>query len=377
MSAGRNVAAAATAIIGQKVLPGMEREFETWQENLNAAAARYPGFLGAEISPPTPLQSDWVVVYRFDSVAHLQAWINSRTRQTYLDVGARYFDGPATQQVVSSGTRSPDPLVTVVVTHRVPPDQVDDFLDWQQRMVQEESKFEGFRGTELFRPVEGLQEEWTTLYRYDSAEHLDAWLTSPQRREILAEGEKFSAYRLHTIDNSFGSWFAFDGAGEEAPPPSETRTSLAIWVGLYPTVVLLTLALSPPAPAALDRPARGQPAVESPHELPDHALLREPAARALAAAAPARAGEQNQPPWPRHRRRRDGVLGPRLLPRHGPLVDTALTRDPPSLHASWRRSGQGCWALLHPAVLEYESSRSTTKTRVEPAGINGEGDCLP
>lgn len=246
MDTERNVACAATAIIGQKVLPGMDRQFESWQEDLNAAAAYYPGFLGAEVSRPTPLQPDWVVVYRFDSVPHLQAWINSATRQTYLDVGARYFDGPATQQVVSSGSRSLDPLVTVVVTHRVDGNQVDAFLDWQRHMVEEESRFEGFRGTELFRPVEGLQEEWTTLYRYDTAEHLDAWLTSPERREVLAEGEKFSDFRLRTIDNSFGSWFAFEGNGKEAPPPpSETRTSLAVWVGLYPTVVLLSLALSP------------------------------------------------------------------------------------------------------------------------------------
>ncbi|MET8581461.1 antibiotic biosynthesis monooxygenase [Streptomyces collinus] len=242
----KNIAAAATAIIGQAVLPGMERDFESWQQDLNAAAAYYPGFLGAEVSPPTRLQTDWVVVYRFDSVAHLQAWINSATRQTYLDVGSKYFAGPATQQVVSSGTQMLDPLVTVVVTHRVHPDQVDDFLDWQHRMVEEEGKFEGFRGTELFRPIEGLQEEWTTLYRYDSAEHLDAWLTSPQRHRILAEGARFSDFRLRTIDNSFGSWFAFEGNGTQAPPPpSETRTSLAVWVGLYPTVVLLTLALSP------------------------------------------------------------------------------------------------------------------------------------
>ena len=48
-----------------------------------------------------------------------------------------------------------------------------------------------------------------------------------------------------TIDNSFGSWFAFDEHGAEAPPPSDTKTSIAVWVGLYPTVVLLTLALSP------------------------------------------------------------------------------------------------------------------------------------
>ncbi|MGW5473208.1 hypothetical protein [Streptomyces chartreusis] len=55
----------------------------------------------------------------------------------------------------------------------------------------------------------------------------------PPAAEGLAEGEKFSDFKLHTIDNSFGSWFAFEGNGKEAaPPPSETRTSLAVWIGL-------------------------------------------------------------------------------------------------------------------------------------------------
>ncbi|MGW4896717.1 antibiotic biosynthesis monooxygenase [Kitasatospora sp. NPDC004240] len=237
--------AAATAILGLKVRPGLEREYEAWQEAVNAAAADYAGYLGAEVSPPTPRQPDWLVVYRFDSIAHLQAWINSATRQNLLDVGTRYFDGPGTQQVVRGGMQAPDPLVTVVVAHRVHPDHVDDFLDWQQRMNQEERTFEGFRGTELFRPIDGLQDEWTTLYRFDTAEHLDAWLTSGKRRRILAEGEKFNDFRLRTIDNSFGSWFAFEENGKEAPPPSGTKTAIAVWVGLYPTVVLLTLALAP------------------------------------------------------------------------------------------------------------------------------------
>ncbi|NUJ99680.1 antibiotic biosynthesis monooxygenase [Streptomyces lunaelactis] len=236
---------AATAIIGQRIRRGLEREYETWQENVNTAAADYPGFLGAENSPPTPLQPDWVVIYRFDSIAHLQAWINSATRQGLLDTGRKYFDGPATQQVVSGGTQPKDPLVTVVVTHRVHPNHVDDFLDWQRHMSQEEGNFEGFRGTELFRPIEGLQDEWTTLYRFDNAEHLDAWLASTKRQEVLTEGEKFNDFKLRTIDNSFGSWFAFEENGKEAPPPSETKTAIAVWVGLYPTVVLLTLALSP------------------------------------------------------------------------------------------------------------------------------------
>ncbi len=245
MEAEKTISNAATVIIGQKVRAGQEAAFETWQEDMNAAAADYAGFIGAEVAAPTAVQPDWLVVYRFDSVAHVQAWINSATRQEHLDRGQPYFDGPATQQVISGGAQPVDQLVTVVVTHRVNPDSVDDFLAWQDRMRLEESKFEGFRGSEIFRPVEGVQDEWTMLYRFDTAANLDTWLTSKKRQELLAEGEKFNDFKLRTIDNSFGSWFAFDENGNQAPPPSETKSALAVWVGLYPTVVFLTLALSP------------------------------------------------------------------------------------------------------------------------------------
>jgi antibiotic biosynthesis monooxygenase (ABM) superfamily enzyme len=236
---------AATVIIGQKVRPGSELNFEAWQQDMNREASKYPGFIGAEVNGPTSVQPDWIVVYRFDSVAHVQAWINSATRQERLAGGQQYFDGPGTQQVVGGGARQADALVTVVVTHRVSREQVEDFLAWQERLRLAESAFEGFRGTELFRPVEGVQDEWTTLYRYDNAENLDRWLISKERRELLAEGATFSDFHSRTIDNSFGSWFAFDEHGNEAPPPSDVKTSIAVWVGLYPTVVLLTLALSP------------------------------------------------------------------------------------------------------------------------------------
>jgi uncharacterized protein len=236
---------AATVIIGQKVRAGSEQAFEAWQTAMNTEASKYPGFIGAEINAPTAVQPDWVVVYRFNSVAHLQAWINSAARQERLTVGTQFFDGPGTQQVIGGGVRSTDPLVTVAVSHRVSPENVTEFLDWQERLRLAESKFPGFRGTELFRPVAGLQDEWTALYRYENADDLEKWLISDERQQLLAEGEKFSEYHSRTIDNSFGSWFAFDEHGHQAPPPSNFKTSVAVWVGLYPTVVLLTLAVSP------------------------------------------------------------------------------------------------------------------------------------
>ncbi len=236
---------AATVIIGQSVRPGSEKEFLRWQHELNNIASRYPGFIGAEITAPTAVQPDWIVVYRFDSVANVAAWINSAARQDRLAVGQQYLEGPPTQQVLGGAAKPTDELVTVIVTHRVSPDDVDAFLAWQDRLRLAESKFHGFRGSELFRPIEGVQDKWTAMYRYDTAADLDAWLTSEERKQLLSEGEKFRDFELHTIDSSFGSWFAFDEQGANAPPPSDTKTSIAVWVGLYPTVVLLTLAVSP------------------------------------------------------------------------------------------------------------------------------------
>ena len=245
MDTRKSTDTAATVIIGQRVKAGREQEFEAWQHDMNLEASKYPGFLGAEVNPPTAVQGDWVVVYRFDSIAHVQAWINSATRQTRLEGGAGLFDGPGTQQVLGGGIRQMDPLVTVAVSHRVPAENVSDFLAWQDRLRLAESRFEGFRGTELFRPVEGVQDEWTLLYRFDNADNLDRWLTSDERRTLLVEGETFSDFHSRTIDNSFGSWFAFDDQGNEAPPPSDFKTSIAVCVVLYPTVVFLSLMLSP------------------------------------------------------------------------------------------------------------------------------------
>lgn len=240
---------AATVIIGLKVKAGAEEDFAAWQHDVNKSASHYPGFLGAEVTAPTELQPDWVVVYRFDSVANVQAWINSATRQDRLAAGREYLDGPPTQQVVGGAAKPTDQLVTVVISHRVGPNHVEEFLAWQDRLRLAEMAFSGFRGSELFRPIEGVQDEWTALYRYDSAADLDIWLASDARRDLLAEGKRFHDYSLRTVDNSFGSWFAFDDSshpdGHQAPPPSDTKTSVAVWVGLYPTVVILTLALSP------------------------------------------------------------------------------------------------------------------------------------
>ena len=103
-------------VIGQKVRPDCADEFLVWQDEMNRVASTFPGFVTAEVTPPTATQPDWVVVYRFDSVANLQAWLNSVARHDRLAAGRDYLDGNPTQQVIAGAATPPDQLVTVVVT---------------------------------------------------------------------------------------------------------------------------------------------------------------------------------------------------------------------------------------------------------------------
>lgn len=231
----------ATVVIAQHVKHGREDAVRRWQEDVNRAVSAFAGYLGNDIAASTNAD-EWTVIYRFDSKAHLVSWLASSERDELLSHGADFFDGPASQHVL---VRDDDTdLVTVVVTHPVDPADEDDFLAWQQRVTDAERQFAGFRGAELFPPVPGVQEEWTALYRYDTDKHANAWLESAERNRLLDEGRRFKDFKLQRISSPFGSWFAQPGGDKEAAGPAQWKTALWVLVGLYPTVVLLTLANS-------------------------------------------------------------------------------------------------------------------------------------
>ena len=175
----------------------------------------------------------------FDSADRAHDWLNSTTRQDYLNSAADLFDGPGTQQIIVPDENIYDALVTVMVTHKVPNDKVDEFRAWQDEMLRAESRYPGFRGSEMFRPVEGVQDDWVIYYRYDSAEHLDAWLTSEDRKNLLNRPE-FADFHLRRIEHPFGNWIT---NGPNDPPPSDFKTVMAVSFGLYPTAVIVGVLL--------------------------------------------------------------------------------------------------------------------------------------
>jgi uncharacterized protein len=231
----------ATVVIAQRMRHGRENDVRHWQEDVNRAVAGFAGYVGNDVVASADAD-EWTVIYRFDSKPHLMSWLASPERETVLGRGADLFDGPASQHVL---VRDDDgDLVTVVVSHPVDPADEEAFLAWQRRVTDAERKFAGFRGAELFRPVAGVQDEWTALYRYDTDEHLNAWLESAERRRLLDEGRRFKDFSLHRISSPFGSWFAQQAGDEQGGGPPQWKTAFSVLVGLYPTVVVLTLIIS-------------------------------------------------------------------------------------------------------------------------------------
>lgn len=131
-----------------------------------------------------------------------------------------------------------------VIVHRVPPDGAGRFLEWQRGISDAMSGFPGYEAADVYPPAEGRQ-EWVVILHFAHPDDLQGWLDSSLRAEWLAKlGGAGSDFRLTTLSGGFGSWFTglLGGTGEPVPA---WKMVLSVLLGLYPTVMLLTLFVGP------------------------------------------------------------------------------------------------------------------------------------
>ncbi|MEU8828758.1 antibiotic biosynthesis monooxygenase [Streptomyces sp. NPDC048636] len=235
--------AGATVVTSQKVRPGRDEDYKRWQDKTNRTARGFDGFEGTELYPPGPGQeNEWVVVFRFSRVDQLTTWLRSSARQELLDEGRPLFEAPPTQEVLSGGTPAEEPEgITAVISHEIRPGCEEPFLRWQEKTLKAQEKYPGFMGSELFRPVPGIQEHWVVVFRFDSREHLDHWLESDTRKKLLNEGGRyFTHYDVRKIGSPFSGWFRFGEGADQGIPPN-WKQAMSVVLALYPTVMVLNL----------------------------------------------------------------------------------------------------------------------------------------
>lgn len=85
-----------TVSISRRVKPGAEAQYETWLHGIIEAASDFPGHMGVNILRPSgKTDGRYVLIYRFDSWAHCEAWERSDTRKHWTDQLAAIVEGQA------------------------------------------------------------------------------------------------------------------------------------------------------------------------------------------------------------------------------------------------------------------------------------------
>jgi hypothetical protein len=231
---------AVTLVTQTRVLPEQSGSFARWQQHLAEVVARFPGFVAQTSIPPSPpVQLDWAMIQHFDSVDNARAWLQSDGRRGLLEEIQPLLVGSIDVHLFNSN----DPHVqsapvSMLISTQVKAGQEEAFLHWQKRIAAAQARFEGFRGYKLDPPILGVQDNWVMVVRFDSNAHLDAWLSSEQRRQLLAQTAGFDAgTHVRKVGSGFESWFASKDGEAEAPPPAWKQNALVLLM-LYPFIFL-------------------------------------------------------------------------------------------------------------------------------------------
>ena len=212
----------AVLISTARVHPGCEEVFAAWQARHSAAISKFPGFISTDIVPPPSGRSEipWTIIVNFDSETSLTAWKQSPERGKILGEVVPLVDGGNFGETVSTdGTGAiPGTEVTEVIFSKVRPGMADRYREWAARIQAAQAKYSGYRGMYLQPPANGGDGHWTSILRYDSADHLEAWMNASERKALLSETREFiESEELMRLATAFPGWVPLD------PRPARAR----------------------------------------------------------------------------------------------------------------------------------------------------------
>ncbi len=225
-----------------------QERFCTWQGKFHALMSTYKGFVSLEIlSPEKKDIPEWMIFQRFFDRESLEVWQQSDDRKQLLQELQEFAK---VSDVQPEQTKEPRGVTEVFVT-KISPNTEAEYRKWMAKIHQAEAKFVGFRGVYVQSPFEGQGEHWITLLHFDTPEHLDLWLHSEERKEILQEGKLLISFlESHRVMSSFAGWFQ-SLEKEDRIPPVWKQTLLVLLV-LYP-IVMLQMKFLTPVLSSMDR----------------------------------------------------------------------------------------------------------------------------
>jgi uncharacterized protein len=91
-----------TQVIFSRVKPGMERSYREWVARIQQAQARFPGYRGTYLQPPTPGGNNWITMLRFATTEQLNAWLAAPERAAMLEEAREFVESEELLRLATS-----------------------------------------------------------------------------------------------------------------------------------------------------------------------------------------------------------------------------------------------------------------------------------
>jgi antibiotic biosynthesis monooxygenase (ABM) superfamily enzyme len=138
-----------------------------------------------------------------------------------------------------------DGPITTTVTRRVKPGHEAFYEQFLEGIIAAASTFPGHMGVEVFRPESPGAGEYRIVYRFDTAQHLRAWLDSDEHAAWLERAEPHAIGPARTrFVTGLESWFTLPGQ-PGTPPPPPYKMALLTWITIFPLITVVVELLGP------------------------------------------------------------------------------------------------------------------------------------
>jgi uncharacterized protein len=223
--------------------PEVKSAFWDWQSNLNANVAAFPGFVSLDIFLANAAQDEWMIVQRFHNAEDLRTWRASTEYQELMAELQAFAISNSLQEAESTVENLKGGITEVFIT-KVSPQKESEYRTWTAKIHQIEAKFPGFKGVYVQSPSTNQGGNWITLLQFDTPEHLDQWLISPERQELLKQGNALiDSIESHRMISPYAGWFT--SATREGKAPAAWKQTMIVLLVLFPIVMLEFKYLSP------------------------------------------------------------------------------------------------------------------------------------
>jgi uncharacterized protein len=247
----------ATLIVCARVRPESEAAFAQWHAKWQSEVLASPGAESFEYVAPTPDQEEAALVARFRTVDALRVWRHGSDNLALLDEARPMVEGGVFVQLAGQAALEyyAQHSATEVIITRIKAGSETAYRAFADRIQKVQERFPGYIGS-FVQPPHQRETGWTTVLRFDSVPHLNAWLGSSERAALLEESrDLIEGFEAQRVDTSFPGWVPADPA--TGRPPNMWKTATLVLLTLFPVVMLELRFLNPVLRAVATPPALG------------------------------------------------------------------------------------------------------------------------